>query len=114
MKRNKTAEYCNNVADFFIDSNSFISPYLCIIFNKIYESGIYPDSWCNGVIVPIHKKGDILNPSNYRGITLVNVIAKIFSLALRNRLNKWCEETNVLNDSQFGFRDKRSNSFSIL
>ena len=64
LNRNKSADCCNNVADFFIESNSFISPYLCLIFNKIYESGTYPDSWCNGVIVPIHKKGDVLNPSN--------------------------------------------------
>ena len=78
MKRNKSPDFYNNVADFFIEANAFISPYLCLIFDKIYDSGVYPDSWCNGVIVPIHKKGDISNLSNYRGITLVNVIAKIF------------------------------------
>ena len=35
-------------------------------------------------------------------------MAKIFSLCLRNRLNNWCENENILNDTQFGFRDKRS------
>ena len=114
MNRNKSPDYYNNVADFFIEAKYFISPYLCTIFNKIYDSGIYPDSWCNGVIVPIHKKGDVFNPSNYRGITLVNVIAKIFSLTLRNKLNKWCETEHILNDYQFGFRDKRSTADAIF
>ena len=114
LKRNKSPDLYNNVADFFIESNDFISPYLCILFNHIYDSGVYPDSWCEGVIVPIHKKGDVLNPSNYRGITLVNIIDKIFSLTLRNRLNKWCETGHTFNDSQFGFRDKMQVLFYIL
>ena len=114
LKRNKSPDFYNNVADFFIEANDFISPYLCMIFNHIYDSGIYPDSWCNGVIVPIHKKEDIFNPSNYRGITLVNIIAKIFSLTIRNRLNKWCETGHIFNDSQFGFRDKRSTSDAVF
>ena len=78
LNRNKSADYQNIVADFFIDANYFISKYLCVIFNKIFETGVYPDSWCKGIIVPIHKKGDHDNPSNYRGITLVNCMAKFF------------------------------------
>ena len=114
LNRNKSPDFNNNIADFFIEANDFISPYLCLIFNKIYDSGIYPEAWCKGIIVPIHKKGDTSIPSNYRGITLVNVIAKIFSLVLRNRLNKWCENEQVFNDSQFGFRDKRSTADAIF
>lgn len=114
LNRHKSCDYENNVADFFIDAKDFISPYLCIIFNKIFESGIYPEAWCKGIIVPIYKKGDVHDPSNYRGITLVNVIAKIFSLTLRNRINKWCEEENIFCDEQFGFRDNRSTADAIF
>ena len=53
-------------------------------------------------------------PSNYRGITLINTMGKIFSLILRNRLNKWCENENVLSDSQYGFREGRSTADAIL
>jgi hypothetical protein len=114
LKRHKSADLENNVADFFIDANAFISPYLLHVFNRIFDTGIYPESWCKGIIVPIHKKGDKSNPANYRGITLVNIMAKIFSLVLRNRISKWCESTYVFNDSQFGFRDKRSTSDAIF
>lgn len=64
--------------------------------------------------MPIFKKGDKSDPSNYRGITLVNVIGKIFSLLLRDRINKWCESENILNDSQYGFRDNRSTTDAIF
>jgi len=37
-------------------------------------------SWTKGVIVSNHKKGDKSNPANYRGITLINITAKIFPL----------------------------------
>ena len=114
LQRHKSSDFSNNVADFFIESSDFISPYLTTIFNKIFETGIYPEAWCKGVIVPIHKKGDTLNASNYRGITLINVMAKIFSLLLRNRLNKWCENNEVFSDAQFGFRDNRSTTDCVF
>ena len=41
-------------------------------------------------------------------------MAKIFSLTLRTRLNKWCEDHNVLSDSQFGFRNSRSTTDCIF
>ena len=41
LKRNKSCDLNNNVADFFIDANDFMSPYLCTIFNNINDSGIY-------------------------------------------------------------------------
>jgi len=86
----------NTIADLFIDSKEFISPYLATTFNYIFYKGIYPESWSKGAIVTIVKNGERNNPANYRGITLVIVLGKIFSLCLRNRINKWCDSENVL------------------
>jgi hypothetical protein len=108
LTRNKSSGIDNVVPDIFIDAKHFISPFLVKLFNTIFESGIYPESWTKGTIVPIYKKGDPTNHSNYRGITLINSMAKLFSLCLRKGLNEWCENENVLNDIQFGFRDKRN------
>ena len=58
--------------------------------------------------------GDKSNPANYRGITLVNVTAKIFSLILRNRINAWCEQNGVFYEGQFGFRDCHSTTDAIF
>ena len=46
LKRHKSCEMEGNVADFFIDANSIVSPYLCSIFNYIYDNCAYPDAWC--------------------------------------------------------------------
>ena len=91
MNRHRSADIDGNVVDFFIDAIEFNTSYLVTMFNYIFDKGIYPKSWCN-----------------YRGITLINVVAKIFSTLLRNRINKWCEDETIFNQAQFGFRDKRS------
>ena len=80
---------------FFIDAKEFMVPYLVKIYNKIYGSGVYPESWCKALIVLIHKRGDRNDPNNYGGIMLISVSAKLFSLVLRNRMNTWCEDNEV-------------------
>ena len=67
-----------------------------------------------GTIIPIYKKGDPSNPTNYRGINNVNTMAKLFSLLLRVRINKWCETNSVFNDSQYGFRDNCSAADAVF
>jgi hypothetical protein len=109
--KNKSVDYLNIVADFFIDANIFISQYCCILFNKIFETGIYPEAFCKGIIVSIYKKGDPENPSSYRGII---VLQQIFCLVLRNRLYKWCESEHIFNDVQFGFRYSRSTAYAFF
>ena len=114
MKRGKSPGIDGLLGDFFKDAKSFILPYLNKVYNNIFDSGVYPEIWSKGLIVPILKKGDMSNPSNYRGITLINSFAKLFSLVIRKRVNSWCEEQTLLNDFQFGFRDKRGTADCIL
>jgi hypothetical protein len=45
-----------------------------------------PRSWKEAVITPLHKKGDKTNCSNYRGISLLNTVYKVFSNVLLSRL----------------------------
>ena len=54
------------------------------------------------------------NPANYRGITIVNITAKTFSLCLRNRINKWCESEHIFNEQQYGFGEIKSTTESIF
>ena len=68
----------------------------------------------HGVIIGIHKKGDKGDVQNYRGITLVSCLAKIFTRVLNNRITKWCEENNIISDAQFGFRSGRSTTDAIF
>ena len=67
---------------------------------------LIPES-SNGIIVPIHKTGNLNDVNNYRGATLTSMFSKIFSIILDTRLRKWATENNVLNGYQFGFVKSR-------
>ena len=96
-------------AEVFKTACDLLSPYMVKLFNTVFMSGEYPESWCKGVIVPIYKnKGDIDSANNYRGITLSNVLAKIFSHILLKRINKWSDEQEKINDNQFSFQKSKS------
>lgn len=56
----------------------------------------------------MHKKGDKSDVNNYRGITRVSCFGKLFTTVLNKRINDWCENNNILSDSEFGFRKGRS------
>ena len=61
-----------------------------------------------GIIVPLHKKGDVDDVNNYRGITLVSCMSKLFTTVLNRRIESFCTENNIISDAQFGFRKGRS------
>ena len=58
--------------------------------------------------MPIYKnKGDKGDFDNYRGITILSYLGKLFTSVLNARLNKCANEVNLLNENQAGFRKKR-------
>ena len=54
--------------------------------------------------MPVYKTGATDDPSNYRGISLINVMYKIFSNIVYNRLCKWANLNNKIAEPQAGFR----------
>ena len=85
-----------------------ISPFLLKFFNRLFERGEYPSCFGEGIIYPIFKGGNIDDPKNYRGITLINIISKIFSQIILNRFTKWSAKNETLIDNQFGFQKGKS------
>lgn len=76
------------------------------ICNKAWEEGKVPQEWRIGIIVPIFKKGDKRECSNYRGITLLSAASKVYERILERRLTIEIEEH--LEKSQSGFRKGHS------
>jgi hypothetical protein len=66
--------------------------------------GCFPKSWSQGVVIPVFKKGDSSEPTNYRGITLISCFAKLFTVAINERLKKWADTNDILTDARFGFK----------
>ena len=81
---------------------------LCVLFNKLIETGVYPDEWCRAIIFPIYKKGDVNIPDNYRGISLLSCVSKVFTKILNNRLVSWADVNEKMYDVQAGFRKGKS------
>lgn len=76
---------------------------LTSIFNMILETGVYPQALKKAKVIPVYKKGDKLNPSSYRPISLVPIISKVFELCIKNQLNSFFISNNLFCDEQFGF-----------
>lgn len=84
-----------------------IEDILGVLFNAIFQYGI-PAAWKTSIIVALHKKGDVNNPANYRGISLLVALSKLYSSILNTRFLKWEKEVEFFSDTQNGFRPKRS------
>ena len=87
---------------------------LTILFNKILTSGRYPTLWSHGLIIPIFKKDDPSNPENYRGITLLSAMGKIFTSIMNSRLCDYLIEKGIITPEQCGFRKKHGTQDSIF
>ena len=71
-----------------------------------------PEELKESIIVPIYKKGDKTDCSNYRGISLLAPTSKILSNILLSRLTPYAEE--ITGDHQCGFRRNRSTTDHIF
>ena len=68
-------------------SRNQLLPLYVRIFNLILNTGIIPENWVEGLIMPIYKnKGDSMLPENYRPITLLSCMGKLFTAILNERL----------------------------
>ncbi|XP_055907465.1 uncharacterized protein LOC129942508 [Eupeodes corollae] len=102
--------------EFFKNASTDFLVKLTSTFNFIWSTGEVPDSFKKSVILPILKKGDPRNPSNYRGISFLNTVMKIFTGILLQRLTDWINENDRLSEFQAGFRKGYStvdNIFSL-
>ena len=82
----------------------YFTPLLTTLFNTIFDSADYPDDWTQGLIYPAHKNGDKSDPQNYRKVSLIPSLAKVFESVLENRLsfkNLVCRDDDPL---QRGFK----------
>ena len=85
-------------------TNDIITPLLTLLFNKILLTGEYPNIWCKAIICPIFKSGNPHQPSNYRGISLLCTLSKVFTKIINSRLVKWADENEKRQEEQAGYR----------
>lgn len=113
--KNSNSSGPDNLNTNFVKKNiSFLCTPLCIIFNECLEKGIFPNILKKAKVVTIFKKGSRSELNNYRPISLLSVVSKIFEKCLAERLEKHFEKNNLFTSCQYGFRKGRNTSDAVI
>ena len=78
------------------------------------DMGNFPDCWIEGLIFPIHKGGDKKDPSNYRRITVLPSMGKLFETLVNNRLVFMKDVFNMEDKFNGGFKKNSSTSDNMF
>ncbi|TLM24618.1 hypothetical protein FEC38_18930, partial [Acinetobacter baumannii] len=85
-----------------------IAPHLASIFNDCIRCGVFPDLMKHSKVIPLFKSGSTDDPSNYRPISVLPTLSKIFEKIILTQLLEHFNSNNLLHNKQFGFTRGRS------
>lgn len=89
----------------FLKMASHVLSYpLCDLFNLSLSTCTVPIMWKCAKVIPLHKSGDPLESNNYRPISIISNVAKIFEKIIFKRLFNYINESSILSPCQSGFR----------
>ena len=108
LKRNK-ALGIDGIPAHVLQERSFLVP-VWLFITKCFEYGHIRSIWQYGIIshIPRSRDKNKYVPLNYRGISLLPIFSKDYSLVLNTRLSKYSEAVGILNEEQNEFRKGRS------
>ena len=89
LKSNKSVSLDLISNEMFKNSSTGMRKLILKLFNHCLDHVVYP--WSESITTPLHKKGDLKNPDNYRAITLGSCLDKLFASALLERLISYRE-----------------------
>lgn len=84
-----------------------IAPVIAFCFNVMISISVFPSELLKGKLKLIHKSGS-LDIDNFRGITLLPALSKVFEYLLSNQLTRYFDSINLFSGTQFGFLKKSS------
>ena len=84
------------------------------IINLSFEEGVFPERLKSAEVIPVYKKDSRLAYDNYRPISLLSNLDRIFEKMISPRIYTFLNNNNVIFPKQFGFRSKHSTAHAIL
>ena len=82
-----------------------LSYILAKLFNKCLKESCFPDCWKVSSVVPVFKNvGERSRAKNYRPVSLLSVVSKVFEKLVNNRIVDHLEKCGLFSDFQYGFR----------
>lgn len=113
LKPNKSDRNGNIPTSIFKDYFHILGQPLLSLLNSCLEEGTFPDFMKIGTITPLLKKGNGKLLANYRPITVLPTVAKIFERIIYLQLNHYFETNNLISKNQFGFRKNMSTVHAV-
>ena len=113
LNNKKSSGFDDLSAKFLKLCSPFISAPLANIFNSSIYNGVYPDLLKTARVTPIYKKGVKSDPGNYRPISVLSQVNKVFEKILHKRLYKYLTKFKILYEYQFGFREGHSTTQAL-
>ena len=98
---------------FKLATDALSIPIASIINNSIKQN-IFPEELKHAKVVPVYKKGVVDDPHNYRPISVLPCISKVFEKHICNQLQEFFNKTNILHSTQSGFRKGHSCQTALL
>ena len=96
MKNNKSCGTDQILNEYLKNTTSDCIKLYTKLFNVILNTGIVPEKWVIGMVKPIYKgKGSKTDPDNYRGITILSCLGKLFTSILEKRLSDFFNHFNI-------------------
>ena len=83
------------------------------LFNKCLREGMFPDLLKIAEIIPLHKGGEKTIATNYRPISLLPILGKMFEKVIVNRFTNFFDKNKVISPNQFGFRRHHSTELAV-
>ena len=93
---------------------NLLQAYFFFSHHLAIEQGTIPSEWKKAMITPIFKKGSCTDPMNYRPISLTSIICKILGHIIYSHIMSHLDCNNIITDTQYGFRQKRSANLQLL
>jgi hypothetical protein len=91
-----------------------VSKPLSLLITQCFDEGVFPEILKVAKVIPLYKGGQHNNLNNYRPISLLSAISKIFEKTMKFRVMNFLEFHNVLNPVQYGFRSDASTTMAVL
>lgn len=84
------------------------------VINLSFMEGIFPSELKLSIVKPLFKNGDKTNPDNYRPISIIPILSKVFEKCMMSRMNDFLNKHDILTPKQFGFRKGKSTTLAAF
>lgn len=112
--KNKKSHGDDEISNYLLKNviHEIMIPLLDVI-NCSFKEGVFPDKLKIAKIIPILKKGDVKDPTNYRPVSLISSFSKLIETLVLKRVVTFLDKNNILIKEQHGFRKNKSTETAI-